>query len=307
MRVFGPGSRDVAAREVKDLLRTLERLLGPRKNWDLEQSRELFDALIGERRQGREARLRSADHERLFWMLAGQCLRPGFGHALDASRVDALWPAFEAGVRHRELERNWQQFWIAWRRIAGGLTEERQIRVRDLADPLLAPAELKLKRHKAFRPLSLPELWSLVASLERLPHARRAELGRWLIEKTWTDRDPELWTHLGRVGARVPLYASVHYVLPPHIVERWLGELLRERWDEVRTAPVSAVSMARLTGDGARDVSPAMRAEVERALTRAGAPEELRRYVTELVPVTRSERERLLGDDLPLGLTLLDE
>jgi molecular chaperone DnaK (HSP70) len=307
VRVFGAGNKSVTPREVKDLLRTLERLLGPRKGWDLELSRELFDALLGDKNTGREARLRSPDHERLFWMLAGQCLRPGFGHALDRARIERLWPAFEPSVRHRELERNWQQFWIAWRRVAGGLGPLEQQRVRDVIDPVLAPAELKLKRPKSFRPLALPEILALGSSLERVEHGRRSELGRWLIDRTWSDRDPELWTHIGRIGARVPAYASVHYVLPASTVERWLTELLRERWDEVRTAPAAALSLARVTGDQVRDVSPALRSEVERALTKAGAPEEWRRAVSELVPVTHGERERLLGDDLPLGLTLVDE
>jgi hypothetical protein len=209
-------------------------------------------------------------------------------------------------VRHRELERNWQQFWIAWRRVVGGLGPVEQLRVRDVIDPLLAPAELKLKRPKSFRPLGVSEILALGSSLERLEHSRRSELGRWLIDKTWSDRDPELWTHIGRIGARVPAYASVHYVLPASVVERWLTELLRERWDEVRTAAASALSLARVTGDQVRDVSPALRAEVERALARAGAPEEWRRAVTEHVPVTHGERERLLGDDLPLGLSLVD-
>jgi molecular chaperone DnaK (HSP70) len=307
VRVFGPGNKSVTPREVKDLLRTLERLLGPRKAWDLELSRGLFDALLGDKNTGREARLRSPDHERLFWMLAGQCLRPGFGHALDRARNERLWPAFEPGVRHRELERNWQQFWIAWRRIAGGLGPSEQLRVRDLLDPVLAPAELKLKRPKSFRPLALPEILALASSLERLEHGRRSELGRWLIDRTWSDRDPELWTHIGRIGARVPMYASVHYVLPAGVAERWLSELLRERWDEVRTAASSALSLARVTGDQVRDVSPTLRADVARAMSKVGAPEEWRRAVTELVPVTQGERERLLGDDLPLGLALVDE
>lgn len=307
LRVFGPGNKSVTPREVKDLLRTLERLLGPRKGWDLEQSRELYDALLGDKSAGREARLRSPDHERLFWMLAGQCLRPGFGHALDRARIERLWPAFEPSVRHRELERNWQQFWIAWRRVAGGLGPAEQQRVRDVIDPVLAPAELKLKRPKSFRPLAVLEILALASSLERLEHARRAELGRWLIDRTWSDRDPELWTHIARIGARVPAYASVHYVLPGATVERWLTELLRERWDEVRTAAAAALSLARVTGDQVRDVSPALRAEVERALGKVGAPDEWRRAVTELVPVTHGERERLLGDDLPLGLTLVDD
>src|SRR5690606_17128102 len=44
-RVFGKGRKDVKEREVKDLLRQLERLLGERPTWSLEVNRCLFDVL----------------------------------------------------------------------------------------------------------------------------------------------------------------------------------------------------------------------------------------------------------------------
>jgi molecular chaperone DnaK (HSP70) len=302
LRVLGKGRKDVSAREVKDLLRTLERLLGPRKVWDVELSRKLSDLVL----EGAKARLRSEDHERVFWMLSGYCLRPGFGHPLDAERISRLWPLFESGLAHRDAERGWQQYWIAWRRVCGGLSEAQQCRIRELLDPVLAPPELKLKKPKGFRPQAAEELLELASHLERLPLARRTELGRWLLERTWSDRDPRLWTHLGRIGARVPTYASAHHALPGATVERWLEQLLRERWSEIATAPACAVSLARVTGDQVRDVSLRARAEVAEALQRVGSPDAWRRAVLEYVPVSVAEREQQLGDDLPLGLRLLE-
>jgi hypothetical protein len=302
LRVFGKGRKDVSAREVKDLLRTLEAKLGPRKEWHLELCRKLADVLIA----NSKARTRSEDHERLFWMLAGFCSRPGFGHARDGERMSALWAAFDAGISHKEAERNWQQFWIAWRRVVGGLTEPRQLQLRDAIDPALAPPELKLKKPKGLRLEARDELLDLASHLERLPAARRAELGQWLLDRTWSDRDPRLWLHIGRIGARVPSYASAHHVLGPHVVARWIEQLLRERWSEVSSAAASAFSMSRVTGDEARDLAPALRAEVARALERAGAPEPWRRAVLELVPFSHAEREALFADDLPLGLRLIE-
>ncbi len=302
-RVFGKGRKDVTPREVKDLTRNLERQLGPRKEWDLELSRKLADRLLA----SNKSRARSEDHERVFWMLAGFCLRPGFGHPRDPERLNQLWPAFEAGLTHnKDSERSWQQFWIAWRRVAGGLTEQQQTAVRDLLDPALAPAELKLKRPKTLRLLSPDELLELSTHLERVAPRRRAELGGWLLERTWSNRDPRLWAHIGRVGARVPLYASAHYVLEGRLVERWVEQLLRERWSEVPTAAESALHLCRVTGDETRDLSPRLRAEVARALERAAAPDAWRLAVLEHVPMSRAEREAQLGDDLPLGLRLLE-
>src|SRR6185436_21184252 len=144
-------------------------------------------------------------------------------------------------------------------RVAGGLAEHMQVRIRELSAPVLAPVELKLKKPKGFRPLAVEELLALVSQLERVPAEKKAELGHWLLEQTWSDRDPRLWACLGRLGARVPAYASAHYALKGSVVERWVEQLLRERWSEVHTAAACALSLARLTGDLVRDLSPRLR------------------------------------------------
>jgi len=300
-RVFGEGRADVKARESKDLPRELERLLGERRAWTLESNRSLFDALA----EGRAARRRSEDHERVFWMLAGYCLRPGFGAPLDDQRIAQLVPLFEAGIAGAANARSWQQFWIAWRRVVAGLREDTQLRVLGLLEPFLAPNELKLKRSKSLKAADYShELLELVASLERVPAARRVALGEWLIERTYRDRDPRLWSALGRVGARVPGYASAHHVVPARNAESWLDHLLRERWHEVPSAAASAAQLARKTDDRARDIADALREEVIRRLTAISADQDLITSVRECVPLASAERAAWFGEELPVGLRL---
>src|SRR6185503_16068879 len=126
----------------KDLVRELERVLGERASWDTELSRAIFDEVI----KGRGARRRSPDHERAFWMLAGYSIRPGFGDLRDSERVDLMAPLFSELLAHQGEARGWQQFWIAWRRAAGGLDERWQTSICDEVDPFLAPAEKRLKK-----------------------------------------------------------------------------------------------------------------------------------------------------------------
>lgn len=301
-RVFGKSRPDVKARETRDLVRELERLLGERRTWTLETNRALFDCVAADP----AARRRSEDHERVFWMLTGYCLRPGFGHPRDPARVGLLAELFDGGVTHFQQTRVFQQFWIAWRRIAAGLPEPAQTHFRDALDPFLAPAERKLKKPKQLRPLAPEELLELASWLERVPVPRRAELGRWILDKTWTSKDPRLWAALGRLGSRIPAYASAHYVLPPLVVESWLDHLLRERWEQLPTATRVAYDIARVTNDRARDVSDAMRTEVARRLDRASAPPEWSRAVREFVPSDAAERADRFGEDLPVGLRLID-
>ncbi|HEY8042014.1 MAG TPA: Hsp70 family protein [Polyangiaceae bacterium] len=299
-RAFGKPRTDATGREAKDLLRELERVLGDRGQWTTETSRALYDALI----PGARARRRSAEHERVFWLLAGWCVRPGFGAPLDAGRVGALASLFDERLAFPGEARGWQQFFIAWRRAAGGLGEAAQTRIRDFVDPYLAPAEAGLRKPK--KPaLSLDDALDMASSLERVAPERRSGLGGWLLERTWTDRDPRLWSALARLGARVPAYASVHHVVAPYVVERWLEHLLREKWGTVPTAPQAAVQLARRTGDRARDVGERVRREVEQRLVAMGADEAWVRAVREVVAVEESERAAFFGDALPPGLRLV--
>ena len=300
-RAFGKARAEGGGREAKDLLRELERLLGERPQWTAETNRALFDALATRAR----ARRRSVDHERVFWLLAGWCLRPGFGDALDPGRVALLAPLFDDRLAFPGEPRGWQSFFIAWRRVAGGLDEAMQLRMRDFIDPHLAPAGAGLKRPKK-GVLALEDALEMASSLERLVPPRRAELGGWVLERTWTDRDPRLWSAIGRVGARVPAYASVHHVVSASVAERWLDHLLREKWESVPTAASAAVALARKTGDRARDVSDRVAREVEKRLTAAAATTEQVRAVREVVRVGETERASFFGDALPIGLRLVE-
>src|SRR5690606_12648709 len=131
-------------------------------------------------------------HERVFWMLAGFCLRPGVGHARDDERVAALFGQFDQRLAHPD-RRSFQQFWICWRRVAAGLDEAAQTRIRKVVDPFLAPSEAGLRPDKAWRNEEAWEMLELASCLERVPAERRGELGGWIVERTWLERDHRLW------------------------------------------------------------------------------------------------------------------
>ena len=303
-RVYGKKEKrpsDEAARDAKDLVRELERHLGERATWDTPTARALFDVLA----TGRGGRRRSADHERVFWQLAGFCLRPGFGDPLDPTRIASIAPLAPERLAFPDQARGWQQFWIAWRRLAAGLDDAQQGVLRDLIDPWLGLEGARAgKKPKGAKPQAEPEMLDAAASLERVSPARRAELGGWILERTWTDRDPRFWAALGRVGARVPAYASVDHVVAATTVERWVDHLLREKWDQVPTAADAAVRLARVTGDRARDLPERQRKEVAKRLVARKATEAQVRAVTEWVPVEDAERAAFWGESLPVGLHL---
>jgi len=298
-RVFSKRTRkEVEPKEVKGLQRSLEKIFGKRGHWEASLIRALFDILF-RHHKGRRV---SAEHERMFWMLAGYCLRPGIGHAKDDDRVSGLFRLFDQRLAHHGELRSWQQFWICWRRVAAGLEEVAQVKIRDAIDPFLAPDDARLKKPKPFRNDATWEMLELGAGLERVPAARRGELGGWILERTWMERDPRLWAALGRLGGRVPTYGSAHHVVAARTIERWMDHLLREDWGEFPTAPRAAIAMCRVTGDRARDVAEATREKVNARLATLGVDADRRRPVLELVPLDDADRAAFYGDDLPLGL-----
>ncbi len=300
-RVFGKKGPAAPPREVKDLTRELERLLGERSGWPTALARAIADLLAPNAR----ARKRSPDHERAFWSLAGYCLRPGFGAEGDGARVEALAALFAEGVAHPRDARVWQQLWVAFRRVAGGLDERAQGALRDYADPfLLAHLGGGAKRPKGPAPEALDDLLSLASFLERVAPGRKAALGRAVLERTWTRRDVRLWEALGRLGARAPAYASAHFVVPPAAAEEWVEQLLREPWAELPGVSAHAARLARRTGDRARDLPERVLQALARRMQAAGAPAADVRAVREVVALDAAERALSFGESLPVGLRL---
>jgi hypothetical protein len=122
------------------------------------------------------------------------------------------------------------------------------------------------------------------------------------LERTWTERDPRLWSALGKVGARVPMAGSAHHVVAARTIERWMDHLLREKWEQIPTAPRAAVAMCRVTGDRARDVADATRTKVAERLTKLGVEQALIKPVRELVALDDADRADFYGEGLPPGL-----
>ena len=314
-RVFGTRSKAVDPKEVRQLRAGLEQLLGRREGWATPLLRRLFDALM-ERAKGRR---RSAEHERAWLNLAGFCLRPGFGDALDSWRIEQLWAMFEAGVQYHKDTQVRAEWWTLWRRVAGGLDTEAQLRLLDdFAFNLQADASERGKRPITLVDASEDDMLRLGASLERIPSAYKAEIGNWMMErieaipraavkldaKALATYTRYLWA-LGRVGARQSFHASAHEVAPLEVAEEWLNKLLLLDWKKIEPAGFAATHIARMTGDRSRDVGEPVRAEVLRRLSAAGAPAHWSAMVHEVVELDQASETRMLGEALPPGLKLI--
>ncbi len=300
-RIFGEHSQQVDPREVRQLRGTLERLLGPRQDWDLPLLRALFDALWARSRRRR----RSVEHERVWFNLAGFCLRPGLGAALDEWRIGQIRDLFAQGIQYAGESRNWVEWWTFWRRIAGGLDETQQLQVLEV---LIGKLEGLVTAKRARDPLqaSYDDMIRLAAALERVPALYRIEVGKWLVERLQKSLEkPHAWWAVGRIGARVPLCGSAHTVVPPETAAGWLETILALDWKAVEPAAFAAARIARMSGDRSRDLPSGLRDEVVRRLVAFKAPPGWIAMVREPVQLDEADQRRSFGEDLPPGLKLI--
>ncbi len=299
--VFGGQARELDAKAVRQLRARLERVLGRRDDWDMALLRALFDALLERARRRR----RSAEHERVWLNLAGYCLRPGLGAALDDWRVDQLWALFGQGLQYVREGNNWSEWWTLWRRCAGGLDEARQLQVLEVLAEHLEDTDAARRRGDPVQG-SYDDMVRLAAALERVPAMHRIEVGKWLLERLARPAEKaHTWWALGRVGARESLYGSAHTVVPPETAAEWLQAVLALDWKVVEPAAFAAAQLARLTGDRARDLAPELRDEVARRLAALRAPQSWITMVREVVSLDDADRRRSFGEALPPGLRLL--
>ena len=302
-RVFVLRGQKLAPKDVRQLRLQLEKLLGSRERWDLPLLRKLFDVLL----KGARGRRRSADHERIWLNLAGYCLRPGTGYPLDDWRIEQLWALFNDGVQHRGDSQACAEWWTLWRRAAGGLPADGQLRLlEDFAFNVQADEKERRQRPQTLPPGGLDDMLRLAASLERIPGSYKVEIGDWMLEQLRAAPDQRLmlWA-LGRVGARVPLQGSAHEVAPAEAAARWVEWLLTLDWRRIEPAAFASASLARMTGDRSRDLDETLRQRVASKLHDVRAAPAWRAMVLEVVQLDAADEQRVLGDSLPPGLKLL--
>ncbi|HEU4373744.1 MAG TPA: Hsp70 family protein [Telluria sp.] len=301
-RIFGAKSRQVPIKEVRQLRAQLEQVLGERASWSTPLLRQLFDALWLRAR----ARRRSPEHERLWLNLAGYCLRPGFGFALDEWRLQQLWTLFDAGVAHGADKQVQAEWWTLWRRVAGGLDAAQQRRLLDdFAFNLEANEQGDDSGAGAVVRGSDDDMLRLGASLERIPSAFKVEIGEWLLGRLGKANDAlTLWA-LGRIGARKPFYGNLDDLVPADAVATWLDAILALDWRRIEPAGFAAAYLARMTGDRARDLPLALREAIAARLRQVGAPAAWITMVAEVVTLDEATERRVLGESLPPGLKLI--
>ncbi len=292
-QVFGRPARESEKPTAGALFRKLERILGtPRAGWNALLLRALWPALC-ERLDGRAL---SVVHEEAWLTLAGFLLRPGFGVAGDERRMDALWRVHETGPCFPGRRIRVQEY-LLWRRVAGGLSRERQ-------HELLAGERERLRSFKA-----PGELVRLAGSLELLALETKTGLIREFIDTAvklahaGQHCTPYL-AALGHLLNRAPLHAGPETVVSPDFVGQAYAAFRGLDWAEPELLEMQTLFLraARVVGDRSLDVPQKLREQIAARLEKSGAAPMRTAKIRAFMPIARSDRVSLCDESLPPGL-----
>ncbi len=302
-QIYSGNKNSADAKAVKILSKDLEKLLGKRDEWEFQVLRSLFDSLA----LGRKRRRRSEQHEKNWLRLAGFALRPGFGDATDNWRIEQIWGLYQQGIQFQNHQ-GWSDWWVFWRRIAGGLNQEQQeTLLADIAKYLHPGASRNPKSQKEAQDKGYEAMVRLAASLEHLDVEDKVLLATWFINKALnqTQFEQAHWWAAGRLMSRTPLYGSSHNVVMREQAEHWLPKLLDQNWQKEPMIAFAAVMICRKTGDRTLDISDHFRGLVLNKLKKSKASESWIKLVEQVSELTDNESKRIFGDALPHGLTLI--
>ena len=294
----------------QELTKQLETALeSTRQEWPTGLCRRLWEPLM----DVAEQRMRSPAHLSRWYNLAGFVLRPGFGDTLDRYRVEALWKSITAtasgavsGGNKLVVPEGGADYWIMWRRVAGGLNGALQQALFARLKLVLLPSKTKAPMKPSANELT--EMWRAAASLERMEAKTKENLGDALVAQMKRTPVPNyLFWSLTRLGARVLLYGPLNTIVHPSIAERWLAALADytpvSENDRLAWAFCLA-QLARRSGLRGIDIHHEHQEAISTLLRSMMVPETWARMTEEVIVPEGDEQSRLFGESLPIGLRL---
>lgn len=294
--VFGEQNNESSPQQLANIIAKTVKL--PRDKWPLSLIRRIFDEFF----KKLDARKIGPEYEARWLNLAGFCLRPGFGDALDEHRVRKIWAMYKNGPIHPKNPQTMLEWWVLWRRAAGGLSAGQQ---RQIFQDIMPMLKNKKTGGPKIAPQQRLEMWMLLANLERLLVKDKKECGRLLIDELHPKKaKPQQWWAISRLGSRELLYGPLDRVISSNEASSWINQILDTQWRNPKPVAQALAHLARRTGDRKRDLDEKMRTRVGDWLKPHGS---LARMVTEIKEMDRAEENTMFGESLPAGIVLREE
>lgn len=294
---------------VRDCLQELSRVTGEsRRDWKPSLLREIWRFLI----ENQEGRKLSVEHESRWINLLGWSLRPGFGMPADDWRVNQSWKSVHNKLLHR-YPLVVSETIVLWRRIAGGFTPGQQNALfQDCWNqlrPTLAPNNASAQNQNAN---VVTELLRLTGSLEWLKMHDKVMVAEAAIKaigrKKLEPLHPSLLWMIGRIGARMLVYADLQQVVSSQRITAWIEQLLAKdiEWCAKmgNSYSLCLMQLARKTGDRYREIPQPLRERILAQLLQLNAPSLHVQLISEVGKLAEEDETTIVGDSLPLGFSL---
>ncbi|MCM8531065.1 MAG: hsp70 family protein [Lentisphaeraceae bacterium] len=282
------------------LLKKLEDIFEINRNeWSLQLIRQLADYLLKLNPQS----FKSAPLEARWMNLTGFCLRPGFGDTSDELRQKKLWSLWFGGPKFKTDAQVNAEWWVLWRRISGGINAGRQEQVAHALLKMLVPND-SYKKNTKYGAQEKMECWRCLGSLERTPVKIKKRIVDIQSARVSKLEDFELWA-MARLLSRKLFYAPVDLTMSSKDASSFIKLLMITNKEKLGNMTTFALSrMATMTGESYLDINEKLRTELVTFLKSHDCQDALIRHIEEVIESSREESNQILGDTLPLGLTL---
>lgn len=284
---------------LESLTRKLEEIFGlQRQEWPAFLLRNMADTLI----QNPDWRKASPAHETRWLNLLSFCIRPGFGLVGDEDRVRRIWKLWHHGTLHDNNRQTASNWWILWRRLAGGLSAGQQNQIAGMLAHELIAKDLKT----VIKPDDVVTLekWRLLSTLERIPVNLKLKCLNALINGSGRLDNAAFWP-IARLIARTLFAGTQDTVIPAAKIQPLVDPLIQKA-RQARTphnALLALASAARQTAIRTIDLDDASRAKIAAFLNECNAPDYLCQQLNQSDNAQKWQDD-ILGDSLPLGLSL---
>lgn len=289
----------------RKLLADLENLWQTgKKDWDISVNRLIFDSLIDISSKRRI----DAKSEGAWFNAAGFTLRPGYGYPLDDWRIKKAESLIVKWLQFNKEEQNRLEWWIFWRRCAGGLSGEAQKLIFDRVSSWFLKGKKHLKSFSGPNPSKseLMEILQMASYFDKLSVSLKIELGGYVMKNILRKDPVQALNMIRRIAGRRTIYGNANFILPAEISEEWIREIISAEFSG-NSAFMALSAMAELTGDRSRDVSEEVRNLVSSYLKKLEADDKFIKPLFEVAQETIEEEDVFLGDSIPPGLKLILE
>lgn len=284
--------------EFNCVFKELEEIVGaPRTNWDAEMCRQLFDLFIV-----REKEFRSSQNSLILWFrLLGFCLRPGFGAQGDVDRVDAIWKMIDDEYSFTSTE-FWADWWVMWKRIAPGLSIERQEALKARLEPVLFQTKRRDKKEREVSQHERNQLWRLLGHLERISVSEKERLGWWIAKAPPSyGNDSVALGALARFGARELAYAPDTAMVSQSVVNAWAEHLLKKAIPGNSYLDTALREIGRKTGDRLVQIDDVLRKGILDVFKKKMRKKAFIQPLLKAASLDEKELAEFTGENLPSG------